>query len=588
MKFNADDYPLEPGVYLMKNEKGKVLYIGKAKNLRSRLCQYFKEAGDSRQMVPILRAQIAQIEVILTLSDKEALLLENSLIKEHKPKYNVLLKDDKTYLSLHIDPNRPWPKLELVRFKESTKEKGLFFGPYTSSFSARQTYETLLKSGPLRQCSDKEFKSRTTPCILYDIKRCMAPCTGFCTKDEYDDLVKNILRFLRGTDASLLKDLEKKMEKYAAELEFEKADIIYNQIKALKNASEHYRYTARLQIGETDVIAIDSCLSICKLAIRNNRLESSECFYLGETLEEEEDALTSFLLQHYAKHPVPAQIFLSQKIASLELLEEILSTKISCPQKGEKKRLLEMAQKNAKASLDQRKANDEILMELEEKCNLDQFPYHIECFDTSHMSGENPVASIAVFLNGKKSGKDSRVYQIKHSELSEDYASMKEALGRRLSKGQKEDNLPNLIILDGGKGQLSLAIKILHELNIASVDCIAFAKESARHDKGLTQESIYTLQGKIELDPRSPLHFFLQRVRDEAHKMAIGYHRKRKSKKLFTSKLDSIAGIGPAKKKALLKHFGSLEAIKKASIEELMKVPGISKSIALLISIESV
>jgi excinuclease ABC subunit C len=587
IKFNSADYPTESGVYLMKNEAGRVLYVGKAKNLRVRLSQYFKEEGkgDSREMIPILRSQISKIDVVLTLSDKEALLLENSLIKEHQPKYNVLLKDDKTYLSLYINTHDSWPKLELVR---SNKGKGLFFGPYTSSFSARQTYETLLKTFPLRQCSDQEFNKRSTPCILYDIKRCMAPCTGLCTKEEYDTQVKNIIRFLKGSDHGLLYELEAKMKDFSSKLEFEKAAIIHQQIKALKQVGEHHRYTTRFQIGETDVIAIyseNNYRSICKMAIRNNKLASSDCFYLGATIEAEEEAISSFLLQHYAKFSPAPNIYLTTTYDSA--LEEILNAKISFPKRGEKKRLLEMALKNAKAFLGHKKSSEkqheDLLLELEERCHLEHFPYHIECFDTSHMALENPVASVVTFLNGKKSGKLSWVYQIKHSDKSEDYASMKEALTRRLTRAQKEDNLPNLIILDGGKGHLNLAQDIVRSLNIISIDLIAFAKENSRHDKGLTQESIYTLNGKIELHPTSPLHLFLQRIRDESHKMAIEYHRKRKRQTLLTSELDHIAGIGPAKKKALLRYFGSLENIKKASIQELMQVKGITEKLALQI-----
>lgn len=591
MSFNflLETYPTEPGVYLMKNGEGKVLYIGKAKNLRSRLSQYFKEGGDERKMIPLLRAQIQNIDIILTLSDKEALLLENSLIKEYKPKYNVLLKDDKTYLSLYINPSSFYPKLELVRYKESMKNKGLFFGPYTSGFSARQTYETLLKTFPLRQCSDKEFKSRKTPCILYSIKRCLAPCTGVCTKEEYDDQVKNITRFLKGTDQTLFKELEAKIHDYSKNLEFEKADILYRQIKALRQVSDHYRYTARLQMENTDIFATvcEEGYAICKMEVREHRLLNSTCFYIKETLQEEGEMLASFLLQHYEKHPLPKQIFLSTNLEEKRALSEILHVDFIAPLKGEKKRLIEMAEKNAQAFLHHRLAKDkeleELLLQLEEICALNRFPYHIECFDTSHMAMENPVASMVAFLNGKKSSKQSRLYHIKHSEKSEDYASMKEALFRRLSRGQKEDNLPDLIILDGGKGQLSIAKAILAELGIIHIDLIAFAKEKARHDKGLSQETIYTLTEQIHLPPRSPLQFFLQRIRDEAHKMAIEYHRKRKSKQSLTSELDKIPGIGETKKKALLKHFGSLEAIKKASKEALLEVKGLSDKDANLI-----
>ena len=589
--FDFTSFPQEPGVYIMRSESKKVLYIGKAKNLRSRIRQYFQEGGDGREMIPHLIAQVVDIDTIVALSEKEALLLENSLIKQHKPKYNVALKDDKTYLSLMINPHEEWPTLRMVRFKGKPQEKGEYFGPYTSGFAARQAHETLLRAFPLRQCSDHELKSRKRPCLLYGMKRCIAPCTNECTREEYDILVNNVISFLKGKDTTLLHELEEKRAKLSEALEFEQAAHIHEQVKSLRRMSDNRRYHQRYNIPDTDVLSIARLptgeAAVTKMMIRGCHFKESLNFYISQTLQADDDVLTSFILQHYAKTASPAQFFTPYDLhPSLpEILEEMghLNLKIITPQKGEKKKLIEMATKNAHAYLTSHAAEEqemeEFLLKLQEACQLTQFPSRIECFDTSHMSLENPVASMAVFIDGKKSPQESRRYKIKHAELSEDYNSMKEALTRRFTRGKKEFNLPNLLILDGGKGQLNLAVKILADLDITGIDIIGFAKEDARHDKGLSQERVFTTTQAepILLPPKSPLHFFLQKVRDESHKMAIEYHRKRKSKALIKSALDSVEGIGPKKKKALLKHFGSVKRIKEATIEELQEVSGISQ-----------
>ncbi|MDN3505254.1 MAG: excinuclease ABC subunit UvrC [Rhabdochlamydiaceae bacterium] len=578
--------PTEPGVYIMRNKNRRILYVGKAKNLNSRVRQYFQSGGDGREMIPILIAQVADIETVIALSEKDALLLENSLIKQHKPKYNVLLKDDKTYVSLSIDPKQKWPTLKLIRYKGKPKAGALYFGPYISGFKAKQAHDTLLKTFPLRQCSDHELKSRQRPCLLYDMKRCIAPCKDKCTKEEYDEHVDNIVRFLKGNDPTLVKELTQKRKELSDKMEYEKAQIIHGQIDALKKISESHKFTTRFNLDDTDVLALhrgeNGEFVICKMTIRNGRFAESRSFHIPMTVAQEVDILTSFMMQHYATAPTPKHI-LSQ-LCLPKALEEILNVKISSPQKGEKMKLISMAKKNGKAYLEsfvkKEKELQELLLKLQELCLLDNFPKRIECFDTSHMSSENPTASMAVFINGQKSPSESRKYKIKHSEKSEDYASMKEILERRLKRGKAEDNLPDLIILDGGKGQLGLATKIMQELNVISCDLIALTKEEARHDKGLSKERIF-IPGKkeaIELPHKSPLQFFLQRVRDESHDMAITYHRKKRKEGLIKSALDQVAGIGPKKKKLLITHFGSVKRIKEASFEDLISVKGISKT----------
>ena len=587
--------PTEPGVYLMRNKNRRILYVGKAKNLKSRVRQYFQSGGDGREMIPILISQVTDIETIVALNEKDALLLENSLIKQHKPKYNVLLKDDKTYVSLSIDPKEKWPTLKLIRYKGKPKSGPLYFGPYISGFAAKQAHDTLIATFPLRQCSDHELKSRQRPCLLYDMKRCIAPCVNKCSKEEYDEHVDNVVRFLKGNDPTLIKDLTQKRKKLSEDMEFEKAQIIHGQIDALKKVSDSHKFTTRFNLDDTDVLALyqgktggeNGEFVICKMTIRNGRFAESRSFHIPLTMQEEADILTSFMMQHYAIAPVP-KFILTQLIVP-KALEEILEVKISSPQKGEKMKLIAMAKKNAKAYLDsfvkKEKEIQELLLKLQDLCSLTNFPKRIECFDTSHMSSENPTASMAVFIEGKKSPSESRKYKIKHAEKSEDYASMKEVLERRLKRGKTEDNLPDLIILDGGKGQLGLAIKIMKELNVISCDLIALTKEEARHDKGLSKERIFIPEKKeaIELPHKSPLLFFLQRIRDESHDMAISYHRKKRKEGLIKSALDQVPGIGPKKKKLLITHFGSVKRIKEATLEDLTALKGISEKEALSI-----
>lgn len=588
--WKAANIPNEPGVYMMRSDQGRILYVGKAKNLRARIRQYFQEGGDGREMIPHLIQQIADIETIVAISEKDALLLENSLIKQHKPKYNVLLKDDKTYISLVINPKEMWPRLKLMRFKGKPRGSGLFFGPYTSAMVAKQTYETLLKAFPLRQCTDRELKSRTRPCLLHSMHRCIAPCVQLCTKEEYQSHVNQVIRFLRGYDLSLIKELEEKRDHLSEQLEFEKAKETHQQIQALRQIHEHHRFTTRFDLPDTDVLALyqgeNGSVAVGKLLIREGHFAKSVSFHIPLTLQSPADILTSFILQHYVHISLPHQILV--QYPQPKVLEEILdanhSVKILSPIKGEKKKLIAMAEKNAKVFLlshiKREQDTQELLLKLQEMCHLNRFPERIECFDTSHLSQDNPVASMAVFIGGKKVPSESRKYKIKHAEKAEDYSSMREVLTRRLQRGQKEDNLPDLIILDGGKGQLNIAKKVLDELNLIQCDVIALAKENARHDKGLTREKIYLLNRSdpIALPPTSSLHYFLQKVRDESHEIAIRYHRKQRKEALLRSALDDIPGIGPKKKRLLLSHFGSLKRIQEATQEELECVKGITKA----------
>lgn len=582
-------FPKETGVYLMKDAEGVVLYIGKAKNLKSRIKQYF-DVTDARPMIPFLVSKIASIDIIVTASEREALILENNLIKEHQPKYNALLKDDKTFVSLMINTEHPWPMLKLVRHKGEKKER--YFGPYTSTIAARATLDLLSKIFPLRQCSDKELASRTRPCILHAMKRCLAPCVNKCSKEDYHLFVNKTIQFLKGEDKELLQDLKVAMEQASEQLEFEKAAALLHTIKQLEMISKQGKSVVESNVGDCDALGIyreahKALISL--LSFREGRLVSSDHFYFDTVAEDNQALLETFLLQHYVqKNTPPPEILLPEKLSSLDLISSILKEKtdVECiikhPEKGDKKKLLNLAEHNAKVLFYQEEHGEQrkesLLTELQDRLSLSRYPSKIECFDTSNLSGTSPIASLVVFSHGNKAPSKYRTYKIK-GEKTDDYHALKEVLFRRYSKGKIEDDLPDLIIVDGGKGQLSVAHTILQELEIASCDLIALAKEEARHDKGLTQERVFILSQKepILLPQNSPTLFFLQQVRDEAHRRAITLHRVQRKNTLLTSELDQLPGIGPIKKKKLLQHFGSVKRLKEATPDELLQVKGLTQ-----------
>ncbi|MES2121693.1 MAG: excinuclease ABC subunit UvrC [Chlamydiota bacterium] len=584
-----EQFPLSPGVYLMKDEKGKVIYVGKAKLLKNRLKQYFAASGDSRAMIPFLLQQIAHIDTIVVPSEKEALLLENTLIKKHQPKFNAILKDDKTYISLMINHHHEWPMLRLIRYKTAPKEDGLYFGPYTSALAARETYELLSRLFPMRQCSDEELKRRTRPCLLYSIKRCVAPCVGKCTKQEYGALVKNATQFLKGQDKEILKDLYAQMQKASDLLEFERAKALLHTIRQIEHVVAASPLVVAISDQNSDVLGIyrqGAEVMLAQLLFREGKLVGSEHYGFTGILENDEDLLSSFILQHYthAAH-LPDQILIPLPLPNIPILSDILlgKTKIRSPQKGEKKALVAMAEENAKALFiqekDQLELKEKMLLDLQETLQLNRFPQKIECFDTSNISGTDPVASLIAFTNGEKDTKKYRLFQIKSATGGDDYGAMREVLTRHLTKAKQTGDLPDLIIVDGGKGQLGIALEVFKDLDIASVDLIALAKEQGRHDKGMTLERVF-LPGHhdpIQLNPRSNILFLLQKIRDEAHRRAITFHRTRRKKRTITSTLSTLPGIGKTKQTRLLRHFGSVEQIRKATSDELLKVKGITK-----------
>ena len=591
-----DRFPHQPGVYLMKGRNGQVLYVGKAKNLRQRVKQYFVPGRDERMKVPYLVARVYDIETIVVSSEKEALLLENTLIKEHQPRFNAIFKDDKSYISLKVTTQHEWPMVKLVRYKGKPKADGQYFGPYTSAYAARQTLDLLHKLFPLRQCSDNELRRRTRPCLLYDMKRCVAPCVERCTREEYDRHVRKTLQFLKGQDQEVLKELYSEMEEASQALEFERAAMILRSIRYIEATMEKQN-VVKVSALDRDAWAVyreGEEVMVSQMIFRTGKLLGSKQHEFSDLAQDDDELLASLLLQQYEEGgaEIPDELLLPVEVEESQSIAEILSQRrgksvaVHFPQRGEKLRLIELAATNAEAAYkkekDARSVREKMLLEMQEKLHLRNYPARIECFDNSHTQGDQPVSSMVVFTDGLKDSKRYRLYKLRATEASDDYGAMHEVLLRRYRRAQAENDLPNLIIVDGGKGQLNIARKVLKELNIATVDVIGVAKEGARHDKGQTHEQIFlpNVRDPLRLSSTSPILFLLQKIRDEAHRRAITFHRKRRGKSVVASALDGIPGVGPAKKKALLKQFGSIKQIKAASKEALCEVPGVSESLA--------
>jgi len=579
--FDLSRFPAESGVYLMKDASEKVIYVGKAKNLKLRVKQYFHPGRDERPMIPFLVQEISSIDTIVVPNEKEALLLENTLIKKYQPKYNALLKDDKTFISLMINHKHPWPMVRLIRYKGKSPKDGLYFGPYTSALAARHTFDLMTRLFPLRQCSDSELKRRSRPCLLYSIGRCIAPCVGKCTPDEYQTFVQGAIDFLKGNDQKILKELSAAMELASQTLEYEKANALLKTIQQIQHVTQGGGLVARSGGKDTDALSVarqGKEAIVIQLIFREGHLIGSEKYTFKGTAESDEDLLASLILQLYKNQKtLPHEI-----LTPLELpkpLSEIVGCHIYTAKKGEKKRLTDLAHRNALAEFAKSSSEEKLLLELQEQLHLSRYPQRIECFDTSNISGTDIVAAMVAFTNGLKDRKRTRLFKIRTVEKGDDYAALKEALTRRLKRAKEENDLPDLIVIDGGKGQLGITLSVLKELDIATCDAIAVTKESAKHTKGMTREKVFLphTPEPLLLSDRSPLLFFLQKVRDETHEKAILFHRKKRSQRTIQTALSAIPGIGPIKQKRLLQHFGSLARIRAASDAELSAIKGITQ-----------
>lgn len=583
-----------PGVYRMLDKKNQVLYVGKAKNLPNRLKSYALDKNQPTRTERML-ALTQNLEIITTNSEAEALLLEANLIKKFKPKFNVLLRDDKSFPYIFIEKDCDWPQLSKHRGKKN--KNGYYFGPFASVGSANWTIKILQKVFLLRVCSDSAFKNRDRPCILYQIKRCSAPCVNYLSKTEYSKLVSDAISFLSGKSKSIQKKLSFEMEKSSKKMDYEKAATYRDRIKALTQIQTS-QYISSTNLDNADVISIaqeagKSCIQVFFYRSKQNWGNQSYFPSHGQSHTAEE-VLTSFITQFYENKNVPAEILLNKKINDLNLIKFALEKKeekfisIKVATKGNALKLSKMAEKNAKEALTRKifesETNIKLLDQVADKFKLNISPRTIEVYDNSHIQGSNSVGALITFGSEGFVKKQYRKFNIKNKELNsgDDYGMLKEVFERRFSKiikSQKHTDviIPDLVIIDGGKGQYSVGRKILDEYGFHDIPIIAIAKGKNRN-KG--DETFIHKSNSTKLNKREPLLFFLQRLRDEAHRFAVSSHRMKRKKSLTKSLLDQINGIGRTRKRALLNYFGSARAVESASFDDLKKVEGIENSVA--------
>jgi len=583
-----------PGVYRMLDKKNQVLYVGKAKNLPNRLKSY---AVDKNQPIRTERmlALTQNLEIITTNSEAEALLLEANLIKKFKPKFNVLLRDDKSFPYIFIGKDCDWPQLSKHRGKKN--KNGYYFGPFASVGSANWTIKILQKVFLLRVCNNSVFKNRDRPCILHQIKRCSAPCVNYLSKAEYSKLVSDAVAFLSGKSKSIQKKLSLEMEKSSEKMDYEKAAIHRDRIKALTQIQSSHHISST-NLDNADVISVSqeagkSCIQVFFYRSKQNWGNQSY-FPSHDQSHTAEEVLTSFITQFYENKNVPTEILLNKKINDLNLIKSALEKKeekfisIKVTTKGNALKLSKMAEKNAKEALTRKifesETNIKLLDQVADKFKLNISPRTIEVYDNSHIQGSNSVGALITFGSEGFVKKQYRKFNIKNKELNsgDDYGMLKEVFERRFSKiikNQKHTNviIPDLVIIDGGKGQYSVGRKILDEYGFHDIPIITIAKGKNRN-KG--DETFIHKSNSTKLNKREPLLFFLQRLRDEAHRFAVSSHRMKRKKNLTKSLLDQINGIGRTRKRALLNYFGSARAVESASFDDLKKVEGIETSVA--------
>ena len=584
--------PSDPGVYLMKDAGGGVIYVGKAQNLKKRVSSYFKSRGQSDAKTIALVKNISDFEIIITGTEQEALILESNLIKQYRPRYNVILKDDKRYPFLKMDIKNPYPDLVIVR--KIKNDGALYFGPFASPAAVRTSLKIIGKTFKLRKCATRNFRARSRPCINYQMGRCLAPC---CIKVEpavYNEIVKEVALFLKGRTDKLLKKLKKQMAWAAERHAYEKAAVLRDRISALEKTLEK-QVVVTSDLMDRDVLAVAGSYEFSLLVlifVRGGHLLGRFYFDFAETMSAGKEIIRTFIKQYYEKtHFVPKEILVSESIEDVSLLEnrlkDIKGEKVNIirPRRGEKARLVDMAMQNAENRINEiiasKTAQLDLLGRLSKKLKLNKIPERIECFDNSNISGTEQVAGMVVFKNGKPDKSLYRKYSIKTVVKQNDYACMFEVLKRRYSGGNRSKPYPDLLMVDGGRGQLNIAVSVIKELNIAKkFEIIAIAKKNEK--KGETKDKVYK-QGRVDhinFGHEEDLLYFLQRIRDESHRVAVSFHRRRRSAASIHSVLDTIPGIGKKRKVTLLKHFKSISRIRAATIEELAALPGINQNLA--------
>jgi len=577
-----------PGVYRMLNGEGKLLYVGKAKDLKRRVSSYFTRSLNMR--IQSMVSQIRGIEVTVTHTEAEALILENTLIKSLKPRYNILLRDDKSYPYIYLSSDQQFPRLTWHR--GAKRSDGRYFGPYPNIGSMRENLRLLQKLFPVRQCEDSFFRNRSRPCLQYQIKRCSAPCVGLIAKEDYKQDVQDAVLFLEGRAGQVIDNLIERMEQASVQLEFEQAARYRDQIAVLRRIQEKQYVSG--ERGDLDILAVVvkggvACVQL--FFIRAGRNLGNKVFFpkIPDGAEEKR-VLSAFMAQYYIGKEVPPGVIVNVMPDDAELLAEVLAEQagrrvyITDRVRSDRMRWLQMARQNAKLALDARlasKAGLRIRLDaLQQVLNLDEPPARMECFDISHTGGEQTVASCVVFNDQGAAKSDYRRFNIEGITPGDDYAAMEQALNRRYSRVQSEEGrLPDILFIDGGKGQLSAAASVLDELGVQGVILVGVAKGADRKP-GLEQLFLFGRQAPIILPSNSPALHLIQQIRDEAHRFAITGHRQRRGRSRKTSVLEEIAGIGPKRRQRLLRQFGGLQELARAGVDDLSRVEGISRRLA--------
>ena len=603
MNPNSDTWshlPSRPGVYLMRDKAGKVIYVGKAKDVRARVRSYFNKS-DERSQIQFLLRRVDDIETLVTSNDKEALILENNLIKQYKPRYNIRLKDDKSYLSIKVTTLHPWPRI--VATRKIVKDGSRYFGPFSSAVAARETIDIIEKHFLLRNCTDHNFRNRSRPCLQYQIKRCMAPCVLDVPSDMYREQVRQAMLFIDGRQQQLIEELRQRMQAKSEALEFEAAARIRDQIQAVEKTLEKQRMVAHWGVDQ-DIFGLyreGGFIEVQVLIVRQGKLTENYSYSLEDLEFPDEEIVASLLTQFYqGQRFVPDEIVLPVDLEDRPAREDYLAERkgkrvdIIHPQRGDKRHLVQMAEENARQSFserhDQEKAREKMLRELQEQLRLKRYPQRIECFDISTIHGAHAVGSMVTFIDGEPNKNFYRHFRIRTIEASsggDDFGMMLEVLKRRFTRGKEEADLPDLIVVDGGRGQLAMALTAMAELGVENVNAVGLAKmrvqaapRSAEIERSEERVFLPGQSNPVVLKRNSNALFLLQRVRDEAHRFAITHHRRLRSRQTLNSALDRIPGVGGVRKRALLRAFGSVKRIEEASLEELLKVPTMNEQVA--------
>ncbi|MEW6033927.1 MAG: excinuclease ABC subunit UvrC [Chloroflexota bacterium] len=588
--------PSEPGVYLFKDARGRIIYIGKAAQLRSRVGSYFgSRSGFSTKLLRLVE-QVADFEFYVTSSEEEALVLELNLIKRFRPRYNISLKDDKSFPYLKIDLADDFPRAIITR--RVRQDGARYFGPFASAHSVRTTMHLIRKIFPFRSCAKPLTGRESRACLDYHIRRCLGPCIGAVTKEEYAALVRQVILFLEGRQGAVLRELHRQMGLASSRLEYEKAALLRDQVRAVERVIEGQRLATTAK-GTQDVVAFthagDACVAQV-FFIRNDKVTGRECFTLEGTGDEMPDKImSSFIEQFYSKATtVPPLLLLQHPVEDTRVVQQWLSKKrggpvrLVVPHRGNRKRLVDMVAENARQEMEQRKARGlaapedmlRALTLLAEALHLPRPPQRIECYDISDVAGTSAVGSMVTFEEGMPKRPHYRRFRIKTVEGADDYAMMREVLRRRFRRGPAATVpsgpwaiTPDLVLIDGGKGHLNAAIESMKEVGAGSIPVASIAKE---------YEEVFLpgLSGPIVLPDNSPALYLLQRIRDEAHRFALSYHQRLRGRASRASLLDTIPGVGPKRRRALLKRFGSIRAATEASLDDLASVPGMTRAIA--------